>query len=248
MGLCVSKSRSSYAPSDASPYHSPRSARSSSASASAFHRGDDWEAVAGALHNPADDPRIDDVIASLAQLYSHSATLRRTLATVAQQGGVSLYAVHDSDLANSFGHAETTAETRTIRIGEKALSNLHDSFYHRLNTCLIELTNLAQAKAFQRVRRAFMAGQMGIESAAHETERTEYGTIERMMTYYQEASEEIAQLGYGNPFQWYMIPDPDTQCLRPAYASFDDYFANAQRTGHTDSYIQSYTALAKRYR
>ena len=248
MGSCVSKSGSSYAPSNASPCHSPRAARSSSASASAFNRGDDWEAVARALDNPANDPRIDNVIASLAQLYPHSATLRHTLASVAQQGGVSLYAVHDGDLSNSYGHAETVRETRTIRIGENALSNLHGSFYHRLNTCLIELTNLARAEEFKRVRKSFIAGQMAIESAARETERTEYGTIEHMMRYYQEASEEIAQLGYGDPFQWYMIHDPSTQRLRPAYASFDDYFANAQRTGHTDVYIQSYTALADRYR
>ena len=248
MGLCVSKSGASDAPSNTSPYHSPRAARSSSASASAFNRGDDWETVARALHNPADDPRIDDVIASLAQLYPHSATLRHTLATVAQQGGVAFYAVHDGDLANSYGHAETMPENRIIRLGETALANLAGHGYQRLNTALIELTNLARAEEFRRVRTAFIAGQMGIESAAQETERTEYGTIEHMMTYYQEASEEIAQLGYSNPHQWYMIHDPDMQRLRPAFPSFDDYFANAQRTGHTDAYIQSYSALAQRYR
>ena len=242
MGLCVSTSRSSYA----SPCHSPRAACSSAASA--FNRGDNWEAVARTLNNPANDPRIDDVIASLAQLYPHSATLRNTLAAVAQQGGVSLYAVHDSEIANSYGHAETEPQTRTIRIGENALANGQGSFYQRLNTCLIELTNLANEEAFKRIHRSFAAGQMAIDAAAQETERTEYGTIEHMMSYYQEAQEEIAQLGYRDPHKWYMIHNPRTQRLEPAYASFDDYFANAQQTGHTDVYIQSFRALAKRYR
>ena len=200
------------------------------------------------LDNPANDPRIDNVIASLAQLYPHSATLRRTLATVAQQGGTSIYAVPDDQICNSYGHAETEPETRTIRLGETALSNLDGHSYQRLNTALIELTNLSRAEAFMRVRQTFVEGRSGVGRAAHEFERTEYGTIEQMMKYYKEAREEITQLGYGNPLLWSMTTDPHTQRLKPAYESFDDYYVTARQTGHTDAYEQSLTELAERYR
>lgn len=76
-----------------------------------------------------------------------------------------------------------------------------------------------------------------------ESEQAEYGTIEDMMKYYQEAQEDIVNLGYGDPRLWYMSTNPETQQIQPGYGSFDDYYSNAVRTGHTEAYRPNFQRL-----
>ena len=245
MGLCVSKSNKSvssyspYAQSEASP---PRLTGASPSSS--LNGASQIDNVSDSLFNPNNDPRVDRLIQFIVQLYPQSATLRRTLNKLAEQGGAFLYIVPDDQIHNSYGHAETIPSTRSIRIGENAIADIEGHGYHQLNTCLIELTNLSNIDSFARVRQSFLAGNTSVERAAKESEKAEYGTIKDMMKYYEEAQEGIADLGYGNPSLWYMSTDPETQQIQPGYRSFDDYYLNAQRTGHTDVYLQNYQQLA----
>ena len=227
MGLCLSK-----------PH------KSTFTHSSSLHGASEGDHMTNSLFNPDSDPRIDRLIELIEQLCPESATLRQTLNKITQQGGASIYIVPDNEIRNSYGHAETGVATRSIRIGENAISAIEGHSYRALNTCLIELTNLSRADSFERVHHSYLAGRTSIESAARESERVEYGTIEDMTKYYQEAQQGINNLGYGEPGLWYMSTDPATQHTQPGYRSFDSYFVHARRTGHTDAYRQYFRQIA----
>ncbi|SDP95460.1 hypothetical protein SAMN04489708_1841 [Paracidovorax cattleyae] len=193
-----------------------------------------WNSVLSHMNNPSGDPRISRALGLVKDIYLNSATLRDRLNAVAREGGATIRIVADDETGHSYGHAATRIHDRTILLTESTASDIDGNHHQLLNTLLIELTNLGRAADFQQVNADFQQGRIGVARAAHNKERAEYGTIEEMSSYYSEARPEIEAAGYGNPSLWYMSHDAYTGAPSPSYHSFEDYYAVARRTGHTD--------------
>ncbi|SDE71254.1 hypothetical protein SAMN05192589_1273 [Paracidovorax valerianellae] len=266
MGLCNSKptrvyspspstsSRSSSAPSTASNDQRARRqltadgplaglrGRSQSTNVAGTSRGaGHWSSVLSSINNPSGDQRIARALGLVKDIYLNSATLRDRLDTVAREGGATIHIVADDETGHSYGHAATRVSDRTILLTESTASDIDGNHHQLLNTLLIELTNLGRATDFQQVNVEFAQGKIGVARAAHNKERVEYGTIEEMSRYYSEARPEIEAAGYGNPSLWYVASDAYTGVPSPSYQSFEDYYAVARNSGHTDVYTDFYT-------
>ncbi|WP_154609190.1 AvrPphF family type III effector [Pseudomonas syringae] len=146
---------------------------------------------------------------------------------VAGEGGVTIRIVPDNEIGHSFGHAATIPATRSIALTETTASNVQGSHYQSANE-------------IAEIRSSFQQGRIGQRRAAHNAERAEYGTIEDMVKYFTEARPVIESLGYGNPSMWYAAHDYGGGIV-PAYRSFEDYYARALSSGHTDVHLNNYS-------
>ncbi|WP_147247243.1 hypothetical protein [Brenneria salicis] len=73
-----------------------------------------------------------------------------------QQGGVALRIVPDSDITQSFGHAETRLHCREAVLAESTARDEKGSNYRPLSIMLVELTNISRIKEFQQVNSRFL--------------------------------------------------------------------------------------------
>ncbi|KPW80132.1 type III effector HopF2 [Pseudomonas cannabina] len=199
-----------------------------------------WRNVIAQVRNPDKDPRIDHLLTMAEEIYKASSTFRKRMNTVAGEGGVTIRIVPDSEIGHSFGHAATVPATRSIALTETTASNVQGSHYQSLNILLVELSNLSRAKEIAEIRSSFQQGRIGQRRAAHNAERAEYGTIEDMVNYFKEARPVIESLGYGNPSMWYATHDYGGGIV-PVYRSFEDYYATALSSGHTDVHLNNYS-------
>ncbi|EPM83044.1 hypothetical protein A260_26071, partial [Pseudomonas syringae pv. actinidiae ICMP 19068] len=152
---------------------------------------------------------------------------RKRMNAVAGEGGVTIRIVPDNEIGHSFGHAATIPATRSIALTETTASNVQGSHYQSANE-------------IAEIRSSFQQGRIGQRRAAHNAERAEYGTIEDMVKYFTEARPVIESLGYGNPSMWYAAHDYGGGIV-PAYRSFEDYYARALSSGHTDVHLNNYS-------
>lgn len=202
--------------------------------------GASWRNVIAQVRNPHEDPRIDHLLTMAGEIYKASSTFRKRMNAVAGEGGVTIRIVPDSEIGQSFGHAATRPGTRTIALTETTASNVQGSHYQSLNILLVELSNLSRANEIAEIRSGFQQGRIGQRRAAYNAERVEYGTIEDMVKYFTEAQPVIESLGYGNPLMWYAAYDYGGGIV-PAYRSFEDYYATALSSGHTDVHLNNYS-------
>ncbi|WP_243787293.1 AvrPphF family type III effector [Pseudomonas amygdali] len=199
-----------------------------------------WRNVIAQVRNPDEDPRIDHLLTMAEEIYKASSTFRKRMNAVAGEGGVTIRIVPDSEIGHSFGHAATRPATRSVALTETTASNVQGSHYQSLNILLVELSNLSRANKIAEIRSSFQQGRIGQRRAAHNVERAEYGTIADMVKYFTEARPVIESLGYGNPSMWYAAHDYGGRIV-PAYRSFEDYYATALSSGHTDVHLNNYS-------
>ncbi|MFC3396685.1 type III effector HopF2 [Brenneria rubrifaciens] len=223
MGHCVSKS--------SAPGFIPVSGGGIEGSASTSSGSTSWSNVVSNIKNPDGDSRVDTLIDMIGMIYDASKTLRERVNRVDREGGVSLRIVPDSDIGQSFGHAETRFPSREAVIAESTAQNAKGNYFRPLNIMLLELSNMSRAAEFKQVRDKFSQGLAGPERTAHDSEKVEYQTALDMGRYYKEAKSVIQSLDYGSPSLWVLDEYED-----PRYSTFDAYFRTMCETGHTDAY------------
>jgi hypothetical protein len=211
----------------------------SSARPAAVAKSSGWTAVAAHIRNPADDPRVLNLLAKLEVLHEQSPTFRARMKKVVGEGVVTITVARGDHLPKAFTHPGL----RRIHLSEEVASDAPGGAHRSLPALAVEISNLYRGEEFETLNRHVKHGRLGIEHAARLKETAEYGSVTDMVRYFSEARRSLEQMGFGNPSDWYARIGPFGD-VRAAYPTANDYVSAAVKSGHTAAYERQFANIA----
>jgi tRNA threonylcarbamoyladenosine modification (KEOPS) complex Pcc1 subunit len=198
-----------------------------------------WAAVASHIRNPANDPRVSNLVAKLEALHERSPTFRARMKKIVDEGGVTITVAAADHLPKAF----TNPVLRRIHLSEDVATDAPGAGFRSLPALAVEISNLYRRDEFDALNRHFKNGRLGIEHAARLKETAEYGSVSDMVKFFSEARRGLEQMGFGNPSSWYARIGPFGD-VRGAYPTVNDYVRAAVKSGHTAAYEQQFANIA----
>lgn len=198
-----------------------------------------WAAIATHIRNPADDPRVSNLVAKLKALHERSPTFRARMKKIVDEGGVTITVARADHLPKAFTHPGL----RRIHLSEEVATDAPGAAHRSLPALAVEISNLYRRDEFDALNRHFKNGRLGIEHAARMKETAEYGSVSDMVKFFSEARRGLEQMGFGNPSSWYARIGPFGD-VRGAYPTVNDYVRSAVKSGHTAAYEQQFANIA----
>jgi hypothetical protein len=197
--------------------------------------------VATHIRNPANDPRVSNLVARLEVLHGQSSTFRARMKKVIGEGGMTITVASSDHLPNAFTHPGL----RRIHLSAEVATDAPTATNRSLPALAVEIANLCRHADFDAVNRHFKNGRLSIEHAARLKETAEYGSVSDMVQFFSEARRSLEEMGFGNPSDWYARIGPFGD-VRAAYPTVNDYVRSAVRSGHTAAYERQLTNIAAR--
>lgn len=198
-----------------------------------------WTAVAAHIRNPANDPRVSDLVAKLEVLHEQSPTFRARMKKIVGEGGVTITVARSDHLPQAFTHPGL----RRIHLSEQVATDAPGATHRSLPALAVEISNLCRGDEFETLNRHVKDGRLEVTHAARLKETAEYGSVSDMVRFFSEARRGLEQMGFANPSDWYARIGPFGD-VRNAYPTVNDYVRDAVKKGHTALYEQQFTNIA----